>query len=86
MSVIYHGSMLKNINRTNKIITNTENCITPTDQCLWKHPNDVPNGVKTRSKTKDEPTVGYKEVDKYFTSKYFIHRWIMGKDDTFFVQ
>ena len=78
--------MLKNVDGTNEIITNSENSITPTDQCLWKHPNDVPNRVKTRSKTKDEPTVGYKEVDEYFASKYFIHRWIMGKDDTFFVQ
>ena len=69
MSAIYHGCMLKNADGTNKIITNTENCITPTDQCLWKH-----------------PTVGYKEVDEYVASKYFIHWWKMGKHDTFFVQ
>ena len=68
MSAIYHGCVLKNADGTNKIITNTENCITPTDQCLWKHPNDVPNGVKTRSNTKDKPTVGYKELDEYFHS------------------
>ena len=85
-TVAYHGCMLKNAGGANKIINNTENCITTTDQCLWKHPDDVLNGVKTKPKTKDDPTVGYKEVDKYFASKFFIHRWIIGKDDTFFIQ
>ena len=39
---------------------------------MWKYPNDVPNGVKTRSEAKNELT-DYKDVDKYFTVKYFIH-------------
>ena len=51
-----------------------EKCITPTDKCMWKHLCDVPNGVKTRSKAKNEPTVDYEEVDRYFAVKYFIHR------------
>ena len=47
---------------------------------------DVLNGVKTRSKAKNEPTVGYEEVDKYFATKYSIHQWVLGKEDHFFVQ
>ena len=57
-----------------------EKCITPTDKCMWKHLCDVPNGVKTRSKAKNE------EVDRYFAVKYFIHRWVMWQDSRFFVK
>ena len=53
---------------------------------MWKHPNDVLNRLKTRSKTKNEPIVGYGEADRYFAIKYFIHRWLMGKEDRFFVK
>ena len=69
----YHGYMLKNVDGTNKIITDMEKCITPTDKYMWKYPSDVPNGVKTGSNTKNEPTVDYKEVDKYFAANYFIN-------------
>ena len=82
----YHGCMLKNADGTNKIIIGTEQCITPTDKCMWKNRNGVPNRVKTRSKTKNEPTIDYEEVDRYFVVKYFIHRWVMGKKDRFFVK
>ena len=60
-----------------------EKCITPSDKCMWKHLCDVPNGVKTRSKAKNEPTIDYEEVDRYFAVKYFIHLWVMGKEDSF---
>ena len=30
---------------------------------MWNYPCDMPNAVKTRSKTKNEPTVDYKEVE-----------------------
>ena len=82
----YHGCMLKNADGTNKIISGNEKCIMPTDECLWKYPSDVPNGVKTRSKANNEPNVVYEEVDRYFATKYSIHRWVMGKEDRFFVQ
>ena len=36
---------------------------------MWKYPCDVLNGMKTRSKANNEPTVGYEEVDKYFATK-----------------
>ena len=41
--------------------------------------------MKTRSKANNGPTVGYEEVNKYFATKYFIHRWVIGKEDHFFV-
>ena len=66
----YHGCMLKNADGTNNIITGTEQCITPTDKCMWKHPNNVPNGVNNIPKTKNELTVGYEKVDRYFAIKY----------------
>ena len=46
----------------------------------------MPNGIKTRSRAKNEPTVGYEEVDKYFAVKHFIRRWVMGKKDGFLVK
>ena len=75
----YHDCMLKNADGTNKTISGTERCIMPTDKCKWKYPSDVPNGVKTRPKANNEPTVGYEEVDKHFATKCFIHRWVTGK-------
>ena len=59
----YHGCALKNSDGNNKIITGTEKCITLTNKCMWKHPCNVSNGVKTRSKAKNKPNVGYEEVD-----------------------
>ena len=64
LAMSYHGFMLKNENGANNTISGTDKCIMPTDKCTWKYPSDVPNGVKTRSKANDEPTVGYEEVDK----------------------
>ena len=78
--------MLKSAGGTKKIITGMEKCITPTNKCISKYPWDVPNVGKTRSKDKNEPTVGYEEVVKCFAIKYFIHRWVMGKENRFFVK
>ena len=71
--------MLKNADGTNKVISGNEN-----NKCMWKYPTDVPNRVKTRLKAKNEPPVGYKEVDKYFATKYFIPGWVVGKEGRFF--
>ena len=73
MTMSHHGCTLKNADETNKIITCTDKCITPTDKCIRKCPCNVTNGVKTRSKTKNEPTVDYKEEDKHFAAKYLIY-------------
>ena len=62
-TVSNHGCMMKNANGTNKIIIGIDKFITLTDKCMWNYPCDVPNGVKTRSKTKNEPTADYKEVE-----------------------
>ena len=77
--------MLKNADGTKKI-TGTDKCITPTDKCMRKYPNDILNRVKTRSEAKNELTVDYKEVDKYFAVKYFIHQEVTGKKDHLFVK
>ena len=73
MTMSHHRCTLKNADETNKIITCTDKCITPTDKYIRKCPCNVTNGVKTRSKTKNEPTVDYKEEDKYFAAKYLIY-------------
>ena len=77
--------MLKKGDGINKIISGTEKYIMPTNKCMWKYPSGVPNGVKTRSKANNEPTAGYEEVEKYVATKYFIHRWVMGKEELFIV-
>ena len=51
----YHECMLKNADGTNEIISGNKKCIVPTNKCMWNIKTDVPNGVKTRSKTKNEP-------------------------------
>ena len=52
-----------------KLSVETRNALfLPTNACENIKP-DVPNRVKTRSKTKNEPILGYIEVDK------FIHWW-----------
>ena len=48
----YHGSILKNADGSNKIISGNGRCIVPIKECMWKYPTDVANGVKTRSKAK----------------------------------
>ena len=45
--------------------------------------SNVQNGVKTKSKAINKPTDGYEEFDKYLATKYFIHQWIMGKENHF---
>ena len=60
MDRLYHGCMLKNADRTNKIIAAGENGILPTHKYFWKDPSDVKNKVKTRSQTENEPTVDFK--------------------------
>ena len=58
MELIYHGCMSKNADVSNKIIGPSENCLTPTAQCLWKDPQDVKSsGVKTRSQAAKQPIV-----------------------------
>ena len=48
-----------------KLSVETRNALfLPTNACENIKP-DVPNRVKTRSKTKNEPILGYIEVDKF---------------------
>lgn len=61
---IYQGCYLRNADRTNKHI--------PTNECFWKDPCYVKNGVNTRSHTKNEPSIGYKAIERYDKQKQFI--------------
>ena len=62
LAMSYHSCMLKNAEVTNKIISATKICIAPTNKCMWKCPNGVPNGVKTRSKANNERTMAIKQL------------------------
>lgn len=74
MDAIYHGSVFKKADGTNKIIVANEKFLFPTDKCRWKFPSNVSNGVKNRSKIKkNELAINYEEVDKYIAIKCFIH-------------
>ena len=47
---------------------------------ILKDPVEVKNGVKTRPRTKNEPTVNFKGFDWYHIQKEFISRWVLGKE------
>lgn len=62
--------MFKNANGKNRIIRAGENCLVPTSKCFWKDPCDVAKyGVKTKSCTKNKPTIDYKDFDDYTLKK-----------------
>ena len=69
MDKIYFGCFYKNADGTNKIIVAGEHCFAPTDKCFWKDPNDVKDGVKTRSRANNEANVSFKAADKYREDK-----------------
>ena len=78
MDQIYHGCMTKNVDGTNKLIVPGKKCLVPTEKCFWKDPRDIKNRkVKTRSRTKIEPTVSIKDYDTYMRQKQWINRWFL---------
>ena len=80
MDRIYHGCFTKHADVTKKIIAKGEKCIVPTDECFWKDPVDVTNGVKTRSHAKNEPIATYKDYDRCTLLKQFTSCWVLGKE------
>ena len=66
---IYHGCFYKNADRTNKFINASEKCFAPTNDCFWKDPSDVKNGVKTRSHAKNKPKVTLRDCNRYCDKK-----------------
>ena len=46
------------------------------NECFWKGQRDVKNGVKTRSRTKNEPSIRQKAIEQYDKQKQFIDHWI----------
>ena len=57
MANIYHGCFRKNIDETNRIIANGENCLVPTSRAFWKYIEDIPPGVKTCSQYEKQKVV-----------------------------
>ena len=72
---IYHSCFYKNTDGTKKIVKAGEKCSVPTDKCFWKDPCDVKNGVKTRSREKNEPVVQFKDFNHYLDEK-LVDFWI----------
>ena len=78
MNLIYHGCMFKNADGRNE--TNLKNA--DETKCFWKDHCYVSNrGVKTRLRTKNEPTVCYKDFDDYLLKREWINRWVLGKEE-----
>ena len=67
--------LYKNREGTNKLLNIGEKCLTPTDKPFWKYPEDVSNGVKTRSQERNQKKVTNTLFDKYFKQKD-IQRWL----------
>ena len=66
-----HSSRLfrKNIDGTNRIIANGENCLVPASRAFWKYIEDVSAGVKTCSQYKKQEVVDQRTFDTYFRNK-----------------
>ena len=52
----------------------------PTNNPFWKHPHDVPDGVRTRSQEKEPKKVKIRDYDKYFQNLSNIQRWLEASD------
>ena len=59
MDKIYHGCFYKNADGTSKVNTAGELYLKPAKKCFWRDHSNVEDGVKTRSRAKSEPTVGF---------------------------
>ena len=54
---IFHGGFTKNRDGTNRIIEKGKICLFPTNNPLWKYPEDTSSRVKTRSQEKNQKLV-----------------------------
>ena len=72
--------MFQNADGTNRIIAAGEKFLVPNSNCFQKDLYDVSNyKVKSRSHTKNEPIVSYKDFDGYMLKREWINRWVLGK-------
>ena len=46
-----------------------EKCLLSMNRCFWKHPDDVISRIKTRSARKNEPSLGWRVITKYYGDK-----------------
>ena len=73
MNCIYHRCFTNNVDGTNKVILAGERCFRQTANSFWKFPENIENGVKTRSQAKKEhQLVTKKAYDEYFENSVFI--------------
>ena len=78
MALIQHGCMIKNADGTNKLIGPGRKCLVPTDECFWKNPwNAKKCQMKSRSRTKKEPTVSIKDYKTYMQQRQWIDHWVL---------
>ena len=76
---IYHGCFTKNRDGTNKLTEKGKACMTPTNNPLWKYPEDVHSSVRTPSQEKIFKKVKSRDYDKYFKQKD-IESWLEADD------
>ena len=60
---------MKHTNSTYAIIGSNEKCLTRTNKCFWKDPNDVLNAVRTRSQLENLTITHWKTIDRNFKQK-----------------
>ena len=58
-----------------KLSGQVKKCIVPTDECFWKDPCEVKNGVKTRLREKNELKVTLRDFNRYYDEK-IVDFWI----------
>ena len=73
---IFHGCFNKNEDGTKKLIEKGRLCFAPTNNPFWKHPQEVPYGVRTRSQEKEQKKIKIRDYDKYFQNLSNIQKWI----------
>ena len=61
--------LYKNVDGTNRIIGKNEYCLCPTSRAFWKFIEDIPTGIKTRSKSKRQKFVNRRAFETYFEQK-----------------
>ena len=88
MERIYHGSMRKNADGTNRLIGPREKCLALTARPYWKYPEDLTDiKVKTRTQYNKQPLVTNTAFNTYFRNniKKDIERWETAPDSEVYV-
>ena len=71
---IYHDCLNKNKDGSNRLFEKGDQCCIPINCPFWKHPWDVPNGVRTRFQEKEPKKVKIEDFSRYFQDIINIQR------------